>query len=138
MGQPRVNDISYRRFLEAEKLMGARCRRCGCRFVPPRPLCAECRAMDMEWFEAAGEGRLAAFTVISVVPPAMEARGFGRHNPYVSGVVALDAGGRVDARIIGVDVQHPESIQIGMRVRVAFLHERADGRRSTSLAFAPI
>jgi len=137
MDQPPVNDISYNRFLEQEKLMGSRCRQCNARFVPPRPLCVDCHAADMEWVEITGNGKLAAFTCISIVPPAMEARGFGRHQPYISGVVELDGGGRVDARIVGLDPRCPENILVGMRLKTTFLHEFAGEEKYTSLAFAP-
>lgn len=137
MDPPAVNDISYNRFLEQEKLMGSRCRHCRARFVPPRPLCVDCHKADMEWVEMTGSGQLAAFTCISIVPPAMEARGFGRHRPYISGVVELDDGGRVDARIVGLDPKCPEDILVGMRLKATFLHESAGGENHTSLAFTP-
>ena len=137
MDLPPVNDISYNRFLKEEKLMGSRCRRCNARFVPPRPLCTGCHLADMEWFEATGSGHLAAFTSINIVPPKMEAFGFGRSNPYVSGVVELEGGGRVDARIVGVDARQPETIRVGMRLKATFLHETAEGISHTSLAFTP-
>jgi uncharacterized OB-fold protein len=92
----------------------------------------------MEWVEESGDGRLAAFTIISIAPPSMEARGFGRNNPYVSGVVELDGGRRVDARIIGVDTGKPGSIQVGMKVTVKFLHEKEGDKTRTSLAFQPV
>ena len=137
MDQPLVNDISYNRFLEREKLMGSRCRQCRARFIPPRPLCIDCHAADMEWVEISGRGQLAAFTCISIVPPAMEARGFGQHQPYISGVVELDGGGRVDARIVGLDPQRPEDMLVGMRLKATFLHESAGEEKHTRLAFAP-
>lgn len=137
MDQPPVNDISYNQFLGQDKLMGSRCRNCGSRFVPPRPLCIDCHGAAMEWVEMAGDGRLAAFTCISIVPPKMTQRGFGRNNPYISGVVELKGGGRVDARIIGIDASKPENIQIGMSVRVTFLHEKEGENTAISLAFQP-
>jgi len=127
------NDISYSRFLEENRLMGSHCRQCGRRYVPPRAICIECFSRDMQWVEFAGQGQLAAFTCIRVAPPAMEALGYGRHRPYVSGVVALDEGGRVDARIDGVDADHPEQIQVGMRLKVTYLREG----EQTVLAFEP-
>ena len=137
MDQPPVNDISFNRFLEQNRLMGSRCRNCDARYIPPRPLCVECHESDLEWIEVSGRGRLSAFTCISIAPPAMEARGFGRQNPYVSGVVELDGGGRVDARIIGVDASKPETISVGMPLKATFLHEKDDDGIYTSLAFEP-
>jgi uncharacterized OB-fold protein len=64
----------------------------------------------------------------------MIAEGYNRHNPYISGVVALEEGGRVDARIEGVDPRKPEQIDIGMPLRVKYLHREGG---TTYLAFEP-
>ena len=85
--------------LSEEKLMGARCKRCGTLSVPPRPICVKCHASDQDWVPMQGRGKLAAYTCILIGTPAMIAEGYGRKNPYCSGVVELEEGGRVDARI---------------------------------------
>lgn len=128
------NDISYNRFIEENKLMGSRCRQCGASYVPPRAVCVECFSRGMAWVEFQGKGRLEAFTCIHVVPPAMEALGYGRKRPYVSGVVTLDEGGRVDARIEGVDAERPEEIQVGLRLQAKYPREGS----TTVLAFEPV
>jgi uncharacterized OB-fold protein len=73
------------------------------------------------------------FTCIAIGPSFMRAEGYDRHNPYCSGVVALEEGARVDARIEGVDTKNPESISVGMPLRVKFLHRE----EQTYLAFEP-
>ena len=60
-----------------------------------------------------GTGKLAAFTSISIGPPAMQAEGYDRDNPYCTGVVRLDEGPRIVARIEGVDARNPDAIEIG-------------------------
>ena len=47
----------------------------------------------------------------------MIAEGYGRDNPYCSGVVELDEEPRLAGRIEGVDTTHPENIRIGTRVQ---------------------
>jgi len=89
----------------------------------------------MKWVEKKGTGRLAAFTCISVAPPRMIAQGYHRKKPYVSGVVELDDGGRVDARIEVEDPNQPEQIMVGMTLKVKYLHTVLDGSRETFLAF---
>jgi hypothetical protein len=131
------SDISYNQFLNEEKLMGSRCKACGAAYVPPRPICVKCYKSDMEWVEMKGKGRLAAFTCITIAPPFMMAQGYDRKHPYCSGVVALDEGGRVDARIEGVDTAHPESIKVGMPMKVRFLHREGGEVPETYLAFEP-
>jgi uncharacterized OB-fold protein len=131
------SDDAYHRFLSEERLMGSRCRGCGAAYLPPKPICTQCFGKDMEWTEMPQTGKLAAFTCITVGPPAMVREGFNRKNPYCSGVVEVDDGVRVDARIEGVDARKPESIRVGMTMRADFLHRERDGVRSTVLAYRP-
>ena len=137
MEQQLFNDISYEQFLSDDKLMGSRCKQCGAFYVPPRPICIKCYASEMEWVETKGRGRLAAFTCIAVGPPFMVKEGYSRANPYVSGVVELDEGARVVARIEGVDGGRPETIKIGTPLRVEFLHRGQGEDSATFLAFRP-
>ncbi|MEW6712383.1 MAG: OB-fold domain-containing protein, partial [Candidatus Riflebacteria bacterium] len=46
------------------------------------------------------------------------ARGLSRNNPYVCGVVEIEDGCRVDARIIGLEGIAPEMIRVGTKVRL--------------------
>jgi len=131
------NDISYRQFLNEEKLMGSRCKKCHALFLPPRPICIKCHGTEMEWVEIEGRGELRAFTCIAIGPPFMIEEGFNRKNPYCSGVVELKEGVRADARIEGVDTHAPEKIQIGMPLNVKFLHRQKEGIENTYLAFEP-
>ncbi len=132
------NDFSYERFLTEEKLMGSRCQSCGSLFVPPRTICIKCYGSDMEWIEMKGRGKLAAFTCIAVGPPFMRKEGYDRKHPYVSGVIQLEEGVKVVARIEGVDGNKPETIRIGTPVQVQFLH-RGEGENLTAfLAFRPL
>jgi uncharacterized OB-fold protein len=135
-GRP-FNDISYGRWLNEEKLMGSRCQRCKSLFVPPRSICIKCSGSEMEWVEMRGKGKLAAFTCIFIGPPFMTKEGYDRKHPYVSGVVELEEGVRVVARIEGVDGSQPETIKIGISLKVEFLHRREGENSTTVLAFRP-
>lgn len=137
MDGPLLSDIAYNRFIAEGKLTAARCKNCGARWIPPRPICVACYSANLEWIEASGRGKLAAFTCIHIPPPSMAAQGFDRTHPYCVGIVELDDGGRVDARIEGVDASRPESITIGMPMKVKFLHRTVDGRAESYLAFEP-
>jgi scaffold protein (connect acetoacetyl-CoA thiolase and HMG-CoA synthase) len=131
------SDVSYEQFLKEEKLMGSGCKACETLYVPPRPICIQCYGSEMDWVELRGDGRLAAFTCISVGPPFMIAKGYDRKNPYCSGVVELEEGARVDARIEGVDTQKPETIQMGIPLKVKFLHQEGAEEGKTVLMFEP-
>jgi uncharacterized OB-fold protein len=135
--EPLFSDIAYNRFFAEEKLTGARCRNCGARFVPPRPICTNCFSSTFEWLELSGKGKLAAFTCIYIPPPSMAAQGYDRKHPYCVGIVELDEGGRVDARIEGVDATNPESIKIGTPMKAKFLHRTVDEKPESYLAFEP-
>jgi len=131
------SDLSFQYFLSEEKLMGCRCRNCGTAYIPPKPICTNCYHEELEWIELPETGKLAAFTCISVVPPAMAQEGFGRKKPYFTGVVELAEGLRVDARINGIDPRKLDAIRVGMPMRTDFIHKETDGIKSTVLAFRP-
>ncbi|MCP4607767.1 MAG: Zn-ribbon domain-containing OB-fold protein [Planctomycetes bacterium] len=132
------NDTSYERFLNENKLMGSKCTQCGAVYAPPRPVCIKCRSESMEWMEMSGKGKLSAFTCIAVGPPSMCDEGYDRNNPYCSGVIELEEGAKVVARINGMNTKMPESINIGTPLRVEFLHRGEGDRVETILAFEPL
>ena len=138
MEEKPFSDIAYEKYLKEERLMGSRCKGCDARYVPPRSICVKCYISDMEWVEMKGKGRLAAFTCISIAPPFMIEQGYNRKNPYISGVVELEEGGRVDARIEGMDPGKPEEIKVGMPLRVKYLHREVGEKKETYLAFEPL
>jgi len=131
------SDISYEQFLNEEKLMGSKCAKCGALFVPPRSICIRCYNTKMEWAQMKGKGKLVAFTCIAVGPPYMIKEGYDRQHPYCSGVVELEEGVRVVARIEGVNTNKPETIKIGTPLTVQFLHRGEGENLKTFLAFKP-
>ncbi|MFH0847613.1 MAG: Zn-ribbon domain-containing OB-fold protein [Chloroflexota bacterium] len=130
-----IGRATFQASLEAGNLTGSRCRSCQALYLPPRPICPRCRNRDMEVISFTGKGKLTAYTVISVPPPLMAEAGFSRDNPYCSGVVELDEGVRVTARILGVDVKNPGRIKIGTPLRAEFIQETHQGKRKTILIF---
>ncbi len=63
--------------------------------------------------------------------------GYGRQNPYCSGVVELQEGGRVVALIDEVEPTRPEEIMVGMPLTVKYLHQGEGESAQTMLAFKP-
>ena len=109
------NATSYFAYIKDEnKLMGIRCRSCSHLSSTPRPMCPSCHSKDVEWNEFSGKAKLSTFTCISIVSVAMGKRGYGRDNPCCTGIVTLEEGPRVSARILGVDGNNPQSINTGM------------------------
>ncbi len=126
---------SFNAFLNDEKLMASRCAQCGALYLPPRPFCTSCQAADMEWAQLKGRGRLTAYTVIAVGPTFMVEEGYDRERHYCSGIVQTDEGPSISARILGVDVKHPDAITIGTPLAVRFLSRGEGENRKTFLAF---
>ncbi len=137
MEQRLFNDISFEAFLSEEKLMGCRCAGCGQLYVPPRSICTKCSGSDLEWIEMKGQGRLSAFTCIAIGPPFMRGEGYDRKRPYCTGVVQLDEGPRVVARIEDVDTSRPEAIKLNTPLTVKFLRRGEGLNARTFLAFTP-
>jgi len=112
---------SFEKFLKDKRLMASRCTKCSALWLPPRPICLECRDDTMEWTELSGKGKLVAFTVIGVGPIPMIEAGYNRENPYCVGIVEVEEGPRIGAQILGVDVTHPENIRIGTSLTMEFV-----------------
>lgn len=137
MSEKAFTGASFYEFLNEHKLMGSRCKVCQEVYAPPRPVCAHCPAGEIEWVELSGKGKLVAYTVVHIAPTTMLEAGYGRKNPYCSGVVELEEGPRISAQILGVDVTHPESIKIGMSMTMTFVERGAGDTNQTFLAFEP-
>jgi len=131
MPEREFNNESFQTFLSEHKLMGSRCLTCGTLFVPPRPLCSNCFGETMTWVEMGGRAELRAFTVVHIAPSAMIEAGYGRENPYFSGIVKLDEGPSISAQILGADPAHPEQLKIGTPLSAVFV-ERGEGEESKS------
>jgi uncharacterized OB-fold protein len=128
---------SYLEFIRNKKLMGTRCKDCGSMFVPVRKLCIDCNSSNMEWVEMSGKGEIAAFTSITVGTPFFVEKGYDRNKPYCFSVIKLQEGPMVSAQLVGVDESKPESIHVGMPVKVTFLETELKGESRVDLGFMP-
>lgn len=127
--------LAYRRFLSERKLKGSKCGECGYISIPPNPVCPKCQGSKMELIEMKGKGKLAAYTVIAIGAPLMVEEGFDKEHQYCSGVVELEEGAKVTARILGVDTTRPEQIKIGTPVTMEYVETMHGGEKKTFLAF---
>ena len=128
------NAASFYEYLKEGRLMGIRCRDCAHLSAVPRPLCPACHSRGVEWHQFSGKGKLSTFTCISIVPVAMAEQGYGRDNPYCSGVVTLEEGPRISALLLGVDASNPQNIKTGIPVVLDLENLAQDKPR---LAFHP-
>jgi uncharacterized OB-fold protein len=122
-------------YLSEHKLMGTRCTQCGGLYLPPRAICPACHSDQIEWLELNGKGKLAAFSSVFIGPSAMQAEGYDRTNPYCAGIVELDEGVKISARVLGVDAKHPANIAIGTPLTIEFLDRGEEEQKKTVLAF---
>jgi len=123
MSQKPFTSASFNQFLKEKKLMGSKCLKCGRLHLPPRPLCAQCYSREMEWVELKGRGKLAGYTCVAVGLTIMIEEGYSRDKPYCSGIVELEEGIKISARILGVDTQKPGEIKIGTPVEACFIEK---------------
>jgi len=93
-------------------LSGRRCAACKRLWLDAAPACPACGAPGGETVQLSGSGRLISWTTIRV-PPAR----YAAEAPYVVGLVALDEGPRLTARL---DTD-PEALTAGLPVAFASL-----------------
>lgn len=109
--QPFTIDQFYK-FLKEQKLMAARCLKCGKIHMPPRPLCDNCFSQDFEWVSVSGKGKLLTYTVISVAPHQFQSL-----TPYAVGIVQLENGLKIPGMIQGIT---QEQLKIDMDLTLDF------------------
>jgi len=129
---------AFNQFLNEHKLMASRCTTCGELYLPPRAICPKCHSQELEWVALSGKGKLAAFTSVYIGPTSMNNLGYGRNNPYLAGIVALEEGVKISARILGLDASRPAEIPAGIPLTVEFLEEGEGEARMAVLAFRAV
>ncbi|MBY9016497.1 MAG: Zn-ribbon domain-containing OB-fold protein [Candidatus Lokiarchaeota archaeon] len=128
---------NYLEFIQNKELMGSKCKDCGTMYVPVRKLCTACNSLNMEWVALSGKGELAAFTSITVGTPYFIELGYDRNRPYCFSVIKLKEGPMVSAQLVGVDASKPDTIKIGMPLKVKFLENELKGETKIDLGFEP-
>jgi uncharacterized protein len=78
------------------RLLATRGKTSGRLTFPPKPFCPYDWGREIEWIELTGRGRLYSQTVIHAAPAVFE-----REAPLRNGIVDLEEGLRVAARILG-------------------------------------
>ena len=71
------------------------------------------------------------------VTPFFVEKGYDRNKPYCFSVIKLQEGPMVSAQLVGVDESKPETIQVGMPVKVTFLETEIKGESRVDLGFMP-
>lgn len=126
---------AFNQFISEQRLMGVRCKACKSVYIPPRAICPRCHSEQLEWVEFSGEGKLTAFTSVYIAPTFMIEQGFGRDKPYLAGIVMLDEGPQVSARILGLDASQPHIDWIGKSLTMAYVTRGEGDQTQVDLAF---
>ncbi len=88
------------------------CADCGTMRHPPRPMCADCQSMAVDWVALSGAGHVYSYIVsYQAIHPALVGK-----LPFATVLVELDEGPRLVSNLIDVP---PEEISIGLRVQLA-------------------
>jgi uncharacterized OB-fold protein len=105
------------------RLVVQRCRGCGKRRFPPRPMCPACQSMELAWEPMSGRGRVWSFVVPH--PPLLPS--FAAIAPYAVVLVELEddpsirmVGNLVPSATGEINEVDPRTVTIGMPVRVVF------------------
>ncbi len=111
----------YKEAIDQDYLVGTQCQDCGATFLPPRPICRDCKSPRTKLVEITAEkGSLLTYTIIHVAPPSLQ-----HMAPYVVGIVELETGQRLTAIILG----DPAELEIGKNVLLSFdLDTKGPGR----------
>jgi len=114
------------------RIMGAKCRKCGIVYVPPRMYCERCFEKLEQWFDAGKRGTVHTYTVAHI-----DIDGSKLKEPTIYAVIKIDGtdGGLVH-KLGDID---PEKIKIGMRVEAVFKpKEKREGSINDIRYFKPI
>ena len=116
-------DISRNWRLRAQRyrLEGGRCGSCSAVSFPPRPVCLECGAEDIEPHRLSGRGTVYSYTVLYQGPES-----FDGGVPYAVALIDLDEGPRITAMLTDID---PEEVDFGMPVEMVVRVTNTDGER---------
>ncbi|MBI5481117.1 MAG: Zn-ribbon domain-containing OB-fold protein [Deltaproteobacteria bacterium] len=99
------------------RIEALQCDGCGRRYLPPRPMCGNCRLRLSRWVPVADEGTLVAWTVVHV--PILDGRtGELRPAPYGMGLIRLDGADTTLNHFLAE--ANPARLALGLRVRAVW------------------
>lgn len=109
----------WREIPQRYRLEGAKCKKCGKIYFPPRLICSSCKSREFEMVNLQRGGKLLTYTIIRV-PPSQ----FTDQSPYAVGVVELDDEVKILSQIADCDL---DRLEIGQRMRIEFRKIYSEG-----------
>lgn len=106
-----VDAAAFWSALDDGTLLVSVCGACGHRWLPPLATCPQCGSRDVTSAPAAPSGSLYSWTVIHLAADPV----YAAETPYTVGLVELDDGTRLYARVVGV--AH-DDLRDSLRLRV--------------------
>jgi len=126
---------TFQQYLNQGQLRASQCKDCQKIYLPVRAICPDCGQSNLEWIELSGKGKLAAYTSVYIGPSFMNEKGYGREKPYLTGIVELEEGPKISARLLGLDPENPSMIKIGTELEFSGIELGEGENTSTQLAF---
>lgn len=106
-----------------KRIMAPKCPECGRHLLPPREVCAKCRAEATEWDELGPEGTVGDFDVVYYASPD-PLTGETRDVPYVIAWITLDGTQGESPLWHLLNAPDLNQVRSGLRVRAVFAEER--------------
>lgn len=110
---PDITPIAPDLFTHAPTLIGSKCANCAEYFFPIQKGCANCSSEDLDTVDLGARGTLWSWTVQHFMPkpPFNSGQTKETYRPYALGLVEMECGIKVKARLAGVDFV---KLKIGM------------------------
>lgn len=109
-------------------LLGSHCGTCDAYRFPRTETCSQCGFVPTDPVDLDGRGTLWAWTAVTAPPP-----GYSGPVPYGFGVVELDLGTRVVARLTEAN---PDNLSVGTRMRLVVVPVGVDDKGDELLSYA--
>ncbi|MCR5538632.1 MAG: zinc ribbon domain-containing protein [Lachnospiraceae bacterium] len=115
--------------LEAGKITGKKCTKCGNVEFPPVYACNKCGCWDMEWVEISGKAKLHSIVLPAALSSKPEYKAMGK---FAYGEVELEEGSRLNAVVRGINKKkRNELLEKGLPVNIhAAIWQREAGYKT--------
>ena len=115
--------------LEAGKITGKKCTKCGNVEFPPVYACNKCGCWDLEWVEISGKAKLHSIVLPAALSSKPEYKAMGK---FAYGEVELEEGSRLNAVVRGINKKkRNELLEKGLPVNIhAAIWQREAGYKT--------
>ena len=115
--------------LEAGKITGKKCTKCGNVEFPPVYACNKCGCWDLEWVEISGKAKLHSIVLPAALSSKPEYKAMGK---FAYGEVELEEGTRLSAVVRGINrKKRNELLEKGLPVNIhAAIWQREAGYKT--------